>query len=151
MPRTAQAKASEPKTGPPPPAERLASAGLQPSRNRVTVLEELARESNDATAQELHQRLVARGRPIGLATVYRALGAMSEAGVVDALPHGTGTCYRLCGKGHHHHLVCDSCHRVVELPGCPAAAWIDRAADEAGFVATDHRLEVRGLCARCRR
>jgi Fur family transcriptional regulator, ferric uptake regulator len=150
MTRTAQANARRSSARPQPPAERLSAAGLKPSRNRITVLEELARESNDATAQELHQRLIAGGRPIGLATVYRALGAMSEAGVVDALPHGSETCYRLCGKGHHHHLVCDNCHRVVELPGCPATAWIDRAADEVGFVATDHRLEVRGLCASCR-
>jgi Fur family ferric uptake transcriptional regulator len=132
-------------------AERLSAAGLRPSRSRVLVLEELAREANDATAQELHQRLVRRRRSVGLATVYRALGAMSEAGVVDALPHGsTETCYRLCGEAHHHHLVCERCHRVIELPGCPATAWIERAAGEAGFVLTDHRLEARGLCEDCR-
>lgn len=133
-------------------AERLEAAGLKPSRNRVLVLAELARESNDATAQELHQRLSERSEAIGLATVYRALHAMSEAGVVDALPHEANeTCYRLCGRGHHHHLVCERCHRVVELEGCPAESWIERAASEAGFVATGHRLEVRGLCPRCRR
>jgi Fur family ferric uptake transcriptional regulator len=132
-------------------AERLSEAGLQPSRSRVLVMEELSREANDATAQELHQRLVGRDHSIGLATVYRVLGAMSEAGVVDALPHGTTeTCYRLCGEGHHHHLVCQSCHRVIELPGCPATGWIKRGAQEAGFVVTDHRLEARGLCGDCR-
>jgi Fur family ferric uptake transcriptional regulator len=132
-------------------AGRLSAAGLKPSPNRVLVMEELARESNDVTAQQLHQRLVDRKQPVGLATVYRALRLMSEAGVVDELPHGaTETCYRLCGEGHHHHLVCERCHRVVELPGCPARAWIDRAAEEAGFEVTDHRLEARGLCAGCR-
>jgi Fur family transcriptional regulator, ferric uptake regulator len=115
------------------------------------VLEELAREPNDATAQQLHRRLRSRRQKIGLATVYRALGAMSEAGVVDSLSHGSETCYRLCGEGHHHHLVCESCHRVIELGGCPADGWIDRAAKRAGFVPTGHRLEVRGLCASCRR
>lgn len=135
---------------PPTAAERLSAAGIKPSRTRVAVLEELARESNDATAQQLHRRLLSRKKRIGLATVYRALGAMSEAGVVDALPHGSETCYRLCGEGHHHHLVCDGCHRVIELSGCPANAWIDRAAGRAGFVATGHRLEVRGLCSGCR-
>src|SRR5262245_43285382 len=128
---------------PPTSAERLADAGVRPSPHRVAVLEELARESNDATAQELHRRLRSRGQPIGLATVYRALGAMSEACVIDSLPHGPETCYRVCGQGHHHHLVCERCHRVIELEGCPAGSWIERAAGEAGFVATGHRLEVR--------
>jgi Fur family ferric uptake transcriptional regulator len=133
-------------------AERLSAAGVKPSRNRVLVLEELAREANDATAQQLHRRLARRDRSVGLATVYRALTALSEAGVVDELPHGaTETCYRLCGAGHHHHLVCDGCHRVIELPGCPARGWIERGASEAGFEVTGHRLEARGLCAQCRR
>jgi len=132
-------------------AERLSAAGVRPSPNRVLVLEELAREANDATAQEIHRRLAKRDRSVGLATVYRALSAMSEAGVVDELPHGSNeTCYRLCGTGHHHHLVCESCHRVIELPGCPARGWIERGAAEAGFVVTGHRLEARGLCADCR-
>jgi Fur family transcriptional regulator, ferric uptake regulator len=130
---------------------RLEEAEVKASPNRVLVLEELARERDDATAQALHQRLADRGERIGLATVYRALHAMSEAGVVDALPHGsTETCYRLCTTGHHHHLVCESCHRVIELTGCPADDWIERAAREQGFVVTDHRLEVQGLCSRCR-
>jgi Fur family ferric uptake transcriptional regulator len=132
-------------------ADRLASAGVKPSRNRVLVLQELAREANDATAQQIHRRLKRRNRSVGLATVYRALSAMSEAGVVDELPHGaTETCYRLCGTGHHHHLVCDGCHRVIELPGCPAKGWIERGAREAGFEVTGHRLEAQGLCASCR-
>ena len=133
-------------------AARLAGAGVKPSRSRVLVLQELAREANDATAQQLHRRLARRNRSIGLATVYRALSAMTEAGVVDELPHGTTeTCYRLCGSGHHHHLVCDGCHRVIELPGCPAKGWIERGAREAGFEVTGHRLEAHGLCAECRR
>lgn len=130
---------------------RLESAGVEPARNRLAVLGELARESNDATAQELHRRLRERGERIGLATVYRALHALEGAGVVDALPHSSrGTCYRLCAEGHHHHLVCERCHRVVELAECPAEDWIEAAAGRAGFLVTGHSLEVAGVCARCR-
>jgi len=99
----------------------------------------------------IHRRLADGGRSIGLATVYRALHAMSDAGVVDELPHGsTETCYRVCSSEHHHHLVCHSCHRVVELRGCPARGWIERAAEEEGFQVSEHRLEVTGLCSSCR-
>ena len=130
---------------------RLGHAGVAPSANRLLVLEELAREPDDATAQTLHKRLADRGESIGLATVYRALGTMSEAGVVDALPHGTNeTCYRLCSDAHHHHLVCERCHRVIELRGCPAEDWITRRARREGFTVTGHRLEVTGVCSDCR-
>ena len=132
-------------------ADRLSRAGVKATAQRLRVLRELAREPDDATAQTIHRRLVAPGERIGLATVYRALGAFAEAGVVDALPHRADEkCYRLCAEGHHHHLVCTRCHHVVELQDCRVGAWLDRAAEAEGFVATEHRLEATGLCARCR-
>jgi len=132
-------------------AGRLEAAGIRPTRGRLRVLAELAREPDDATAQALHQRLRRRRRPVGLATVYRALNDLAQAGVVDALPHRADeTCYRLCGEGHHHHLVCSECHRVVEITDCSLGDWLDRVASEQGFVATGHSLEVSGLCASCR-
>jgi Fur family ferric uptake transcriptional regulator len=131
--------------------ERLRAAGIRPTRGRLRVLGELAREPDDATAQVLHRRLNRGGKRIGLATVYRALGDFVEAGVIDSLPHGaTETGYRLCGEGHHHHLVCSSCRRVVELTDCRVGDWLPRAAAEEGFVVSEHRLEAVGLCAECR-
>jgi Fur family transcriptional regulator, ferric uptake regulator len=131
--------------------EQLRAAGIRPTRGRVAVLDELSREADDATAQTIHRRLTARRRRIGLATVYRALHDLSTAGVIDALPHGGAeTCYRLCGAGHHHHLVCSNCHRVVELTDCRLGPWLGRASAAEGFLVTDHTLEAVGLCASCR-
>jgi Fur family transcriptional regulator, ferric uptake regulator len=128
----------------------LAEHGVRPTPRRVDVLSELVDEPNDATAQALHGRLRRRGERIGLATVYRTLGMLAENGIVDALDHGHGElCYRICGGGHHHHLVCTGCHRVVELGDCELDAWLEQAAGEHGFRPTAHRLEVTGLCADC--
>ena len=131
--------------------EQLRAAGMRPTRGRVAVLKELSREADDATAQVIHRRLAARPKSVGLATVYRALHDLSAAGVIDALPHGGGeTCYRLCSSGHHHHLVCSKCHRVVELTDCRLSGWLGRASAAEGFLVTDHTLEAVGLCASCR-
>jgi Fur family transcriptional regulator, ferric uptake regulator len=133
------------------PRAVLAERGIRPTEQRLAVLDALAKEPNDATAQQIHAELSRRGIGTGLATVYRTLGLLSEHGVVDALIHSPGeTCYRLCGDEHHHHLVCSSCHRVVELPDCAVEVWLDRAAAWHGFVATGHRLEATGLCSTCR-
>ena len=129
----------------------LAEAGLRPTRQRVRVLAELMGEQDDVTAQELHDRLRSGGEKLGLATVYRTLGLLAEAGVVDVLSHRPGElCYRRCGQGHHHHLVCSSCHRVVELADCELDPWLERISRAHGFVTTGHRLEVSGLCGACR-
>jgi Fur family ferric uptake transcriptional regulator len=131
--------------------ERLRRHGVRPTAQRVRVLAELLREPDDATARELHGRLRGRGLRVGLATVYRTLGLLAGQGLVDTLAHRHGErCYRLCGAEHHHHLVCSGCHRVVELGGCELEPWLDRAAAAHGFVPTEHRLEVTGLCGACR-
>ena len=129
----------------------LTGVGVRPTRQRVVVLTELMGERNDVTAQELHERLRARGERLGLATVYRTLGLLSDEGLIDALSHRPGElCYRLCGEGHHHHLVCSGCHQVIELEECELEPWLERISEAHGFVTTGHRLEVAGLCGDCR-
>jgi Fur family ferric uptake transcriptional regulator len=131
--------------------ERMASKGVRVTPQRLRVLEALASERDDATAQQIHRRLVDAGVAIGLATVYRTLAILSEQGLVDALSHRPGElCYRLCADTHHHHLVCTACHRVLELHDCELEGWIDEVASAHGWLADDHRLEVTGVCGDCR-
>lgn len=129
---------------------RLRAHGLRPTAQRVAVVDELLREPNDVTAQQLYDRLRRRRRRIGLATVYRTLAVLAHAGVIEPLAHfRDAVCYRVCGDGHHHHLVCTECHSVVELRHCELEEPLARAAAAHGFLATDHDLEVIGLCAGC--
>ncbi len=133
--------------------ELLSRKGVRPTRARLEVLEELAREPDDVTAQALWRRLRERGDSrVGLATVYRTLALLNEQGVIDSLSHhGTEHCYRLCADTHHHHLLCSNCHRVIEVDECGLGDWLDEVSERHGFVATDHRIEIVGLCAACRR
>jgi Fur family ferric uptake transcriptional regulator len=128
----------------------LARKGVRPTKQRLEVLVELARERDDVTAQSLWRRLRERDSRTGLATVYRTLALLSEKGVIDSLSHhGTELCYRLCTDSHHHHLLCTNCHRVVEIEQC-IDGWIDDVTSRHGFVVTDHRVEITGVCADCR-
>jgi Fur family transcriptional regulator, ferric uptake regulator len=140
---------AEPRT--PDLTARLSEAGVRPTRQRLLVLETLAAEPHDATAQEIHGRLRQADERIGLATVYRALAVLKRGGVVDELSHRAGeSCYRLCTPGHHHHLVCSRCHRVEELEGCDIDAWVTQASRAHGFKPASHVVEVVGVCAECR-
>ena len=128
------------------------AAGSKTTPQRVCVVEELAREHNDVTAgAALRPAAPKGGIDIGLATVYRTLSLLHEHGAVDTFSHHAGElCYRLCGDVHHHHLVCTSCHRVVELADCDLEPWVKRSAKRHGFTATAHEVEIRGVCAACR-
>ena len=88
---------------------------------------------------------------MGLATVYRNLTAMAEAGEVDQVRSIEGeTLYRSCEHPeHHHHIVCRSCGRTVEVSGGELEAWITRVSAKHGFTAMEHTAEFFGLCPRC--
>jgi Fur family ferric uptake transcriptional regulator len=134
-------------------AQRLRAKGLRPTRQRIAVLSELAREPDDATAQQLWSRLRDnRQSTIGLATVYRTLALLRDHGVVDTLSHhGSEHCFRLCTEKHHHHLLCVNCHKVVEIDDCSLGHWVDSVASTHGFIADDHKVEITGRCAACRK
>ena len=83
---------------------------------RNTWQREAVREALDAndgiiSAQALHSSLHSTGSPIGLATVYRALGDLAARGEADSLQSHEGeSLYRACSTtGHHHHLICSHC------------------------------------------
>jgi Fur family ferric uptake transcriptional regulator len=124
---------------------------MRNTRQRSEVLEAL--EGGEALpAQELHGRLRARGSKIGLATVYRTLHLLEQEGSIDVLREDpTEARYRLCSPVHHHHLVCESCGTVVEIPECDVDEWAHKVARARGFQVRTHSAEISGLCARCRK
>jgi Fur family ferric uptake transcriptional regulator len=124
--------------------------GSRSTRQRAAVSAALDAVDDFRSAQELHDLLKARGQSVGLTTVYRTLQALADAGEVDVLRTTDGeSSYRRCSAGHHHHLVCRSCGRTVEVEGPAVERWTDRIAAEHGFVEVSHTLEVYGTCPEC--
>lgn len=130
----------------------FAEAGRRDTRQRRALRELLADSEAFVSAQQIFDDLRARGDKIGLATIYRTLQVMAEAGEVDAVRNDDGeTLYRKCGPRHHHHLVCRNCGLTVELEGPSVERWATKAADENGFTDVKHTIELFGLCADCSR
>jgi Fur family ferric uptake transcriptional regulator len=130
--------------------ELLASHDLRVTEQRLVVLGAMMHEFNDVTAQALHARLREQHPKLGLATVYRTLSTLAEAGVLDRLHHDDGgACYRYCAPGHHHHLVCRDCHAVVELRDCDLDSWAKKVARQHGFRQVEHTVELQGTCRSC--
>jgi Fur family transcriptional regulator, ferric uptake regulator len=120
------------------------------TRQRTAVDGILAGRDDFRTAQEIHDDLRRLGERVGLTTVYRTLQAMTEAGELDALRTAEGeTAYRRCSTGHHHHLVCRSCGRTVEVSGPAVERWANAVAEQHNFRDVSHDLEIFGTCASC--
>ncbi|VEG26535.1 Fur family transcriptional regulator [Actinomyces howellii] len=118
---------------------------------RAAVADILERTEEFRSAQQIHAALDAEGTRVGLATVYRNLTALAEAGDVDQVRNAEGeTLYRACERPeHHHHIVCRSCGHTVEVAGGALEAWISSVSAEHGFTSMEHTAEFFGLCASC--
>jgi Fur family ferric uptake transcriptional regulator len=128
----------------------LTTTPRKPTRQQAAVAELLERCNDFTSAQTVHARLREAGEGVGLATVYRTLQSMVEAGTVDVLRTDEGEAvYRACSTHHHHHLVCRTCGRTVEVEGPTVEAWTDRVAAEHGFSDVTHNLEIFGTCGEC--
>lgn len=126
-----------------PPRPRL-------TRQRQLVFDHLVDSDEFRTAQQVHAELRTDGETIGLATVYRGLQWLVEAGLVDTIrnPDGEAT-YRRCSPAHHHHLICRRCGRAVEVAGDTLEEWSQQVAAEHGFREPEHFVEVYGICSAC--
>lgn len=120
------------------------------TRQRAAVGALLAEVEGFHSAQELHAMLRERGQRVGLTTVYRTLQGLADAGEVDVMrPPGGEHRYRRCSQEHHHHLVCRSCGKTVEVAGPAVESWASRVATAHGYADVSHTLEIFGTCPDC--
>ncbi len=121
------------------------------TRQRAAVAQALETSADFRSAQQLHEALRATGEGIGLATVYRTLQQLADAGDVDVLRTTDGeNVYRRCARReHHHHLVCRRCGRTVEIDGPSVEEWAARVGAAQGFADIEHTVELFGTCDRC--
>lgn len=117
---------------------------------RAAVRDFLAGVEDFRTASQIHEDLTRLGDRMGLATVYRALQAMVDAGELDMLrtPEGEAS-YRKCSDGHHHHLVCRNCGTAEEIAAEVVENWAAEVSRRHGFTDVGHEVELYGLCSDC--
>ncbi|MEX2393772.1 MAG: Fur family transcriptional regulator [Actinomycetota bacterium] len=129
--------------------QALQRSGLRVTKQRLAVLKALEGRTEALTAQDLHHELRASGTRAGLATVYRTLASLAQAGVLDTFWRDGEQAFRLCGDKHHHHLVCNDCGAVEEVSSEAIESWVARVAKKRGFTVTGHSAEVYGICSDC--
>ena len=121
---------------------------LTPQRRRVVdALARLGHATPDAVAAEVEAD---GGAPLPASTIYRALEALEELGLVahTHLDHRAPT-FHLDGHADHIHLVCLGCRAVDEVPVAAAADFVAGIAAERGFRADVTHMAVHGWCAAC--
>lgn len=129
-------------------AARCRAAGLAPTPQRLAIYEALRASLDHPSPEGLYARVRGRLPSLSLATVYKTLEALAEAGLAAEVP-ATGKTKRYDGRtDQHHHLICGRCHEVRDL----SDAGLDEVRAPArlpGFVAQRISVHIHGLCERC--
>lgn len=132
------------------------------TKPRKAILDVLNKTGDHLSAEEVYQKVYDIYPAIGLTTVYRTLELLVQIGLVLKFDFGDGRArYELnvgldVKKGHHHHLICTNCHRIIDY-----TEFIDDEVEllkktEKGlsrkynFEIHNHIIAFYGLCDRCR-
>lgn len=131
----------------------LAKQGLKQTQQRRTILEFFLNLNTHVTAEELHEKLRGDDQTIGLATVYRTLSLLKDAGLVDHKQFGDGkSVWEVREPNRHHdHLICLGCGLVIEFENEEIEALQKLVAQKHGFSLTSHNLDLYGQCGSCRK
>ncbi len=132
--------------------EYAAAKGLKSTRQRDIILESFLSSDRHLSIEELYLQLREKHPGIGYATVYRTLKLFAESGIAREIHFGDGqTRYEHLAAGEHHdHLVCTRCGAIVEFENEVIEKLQDEIAAGYGFLINTHKLELYGLCAKCR-
>lgn len=130
---------------------QIKQAGLKVTLPRVKILNVLEiSNKRHLSAEDVYKALLANGEEIGLATVYRVLTQFEGAGLVCRHHfEGGQSVFELNRGGHHDHLVCVKCGKVIEFVEETIEARQRAIALEHGFTLEDHSLVIYGMCPGC--
>jgi Fe2+ or Zn2+ uptake regulation protein len=124
--------------------------GLPLTEQRMTVLEVVLDLDNHPTADQVHEAVTRRDPGVSRATVYRALESLARIGVITKACH-PGKAVRYDSRTEtHHHLVCLQCDEVIDISDEHLDALPVPDTSAFGFEVSDSRVQLRGICRRCR-
>jgi Fe2+ or Zn2+ uptake regulation protein len=132
------------------PAAALRAAGYRVTPQRLVIHRALVDLGRHVGAEELLGAVDRQLPNVSLPTVYSALEALEDAGLVRRVSAGQGRALYDARPADHHHLVCRRCGAVEDLDADVSLTGALAAASQHGFTPDGAEVVVRGLCASCR-
>lgn len=135
------------------PDDTLREKGLKITPARQIMLGLFrTRKNRLLTTGEIYDLVRKKQATINFSTVYRNLEIFVQNCILEKIDLECGPTYKLFEADlHRHHMICSSCHKALPLPYCPLKeleATLEK--EESGFLPTDHRVEIFGICKDCR-
>lgn len=130
----------------------LSQIGCKSTKSRKVIIEVLVKTEIPLSAEEIFLLVKDSGASTNLSTVYRTLDLLESKGLLDKCIMSEGRArYQLVLEGHKHHITCTSCHKSIPISICPLETLEKDLVNKTNFNITGHKLELYGLCPKCRK
>ncbi|MBQ46770.1 MAG: transcriptional repressor [Zetaproteobacteria bacterium] len=131
--------------------DHLESKGLKQTKQRKAIVEYFLEMENHLSAEELYDHIRKSGDHIGLATIYRTLTLLKEAGLVEQNQFiENKTVYETRHPdSHHDHLICMKCGKIIEFEDNEIEDLQKKVAINHNFKLVSHSLDLFGFCEAC--
>ena len=120
------------------------------SRQREQIMETLRENMVHPTAEYLYEIIKKKNPKMSLATLYRNLNKMSDAGKIRKIDGLENSAHFDHNIHKHYHFICDNCKKVFDISADVAPNIAEKAQKETGFEVTEHDIVFHGLCRECK-
>ncbi len=131
------------------PADLLRQHGLQVTAQRIAVIRAVSacpHGTVEDVAEAVHNEIGAISRQ----AVYDSLGMLAEKGLIRRIqPAGSPARYEDRVGDNHHHLICRSCNRMVDVDCAVGYTPCLTAADDWGYEIDEAEVIYWGRCPEC--
>jgi Fur family ferric uptake transcriptional regulator len=129
----------------------LRESDLRFTPQRQTILQVFLKSEGHVDVDELFFEIQKIDASIGIATVYRTLNLFVDCGLArkNVLGRGQHSFEKLYRQGHHDHLICLSCRKIVEFEHPLIEKYQLEICQSHGFTLNQHQMEIYGTCSNC--
>src|SRR5215510_9593134 len=130
-------------------AALLRQHGVQVTAQRMAVLRAVA-DRPHSTADDIDKVVRAEIGAISRQAVYDVLGTLTQKGLLRRIqPAGSPARFEDRVGDNHHHLICRSCGRMVDVDCAVGDAPCLTAADDSGYEIDEAEVVYWGRCPEC--
>ena len=131
--------------------EIIKQKGLKNTKQREIILETVITSKEHLGAEDINQKISKKypNENIGIATVYKALKFLEDVELINSITIEGTKKFETNFKGHHDHLVCVKCNKIIEFLSETIEEEQKKIATKNKFVLIDHTMYLYGYCDSC--
>jgi Fur family ferric uptake transcriptional regulator len=129
----------------------LKEKGLKLTPQRRLIVDAIHDANVHITAEEIIAHVQAKMPEVHKSTIYRTLDLLEKTGCVFKSELDAHAIYHHADEGHHHHLVCSRCGKIIECDEDLFKSVENSIVEQYGFHVDFKHLIMNGLCEECRR